>query len=206
MIRFLDRKDLKELINQSADFNKRRYGSFMKWVSYIIILVAFAFALNVNKVLYELYSGVDMVLASDVLLTLIFMGVVAVIVTGYLLAVVHNLRYLLTAIEFQITMFSGAVRASTEFFLIANSRNTIVYADRNAIDIFSKEHLHTVEEFLKHDVLNEEDKQKIREVIASGIQQKFTITYTDAAGNEKTTQVSILPIDKPKGYFVIKGH
>lgn len=205
MIRFADRKDTIKLIKQSSDFNKRRYGSILKWTAYFILAIAFAIALNVNRTLYDVYSGVDMVLASDVLLTILFMATIASVVICYLLIAIKRLQYLLNAVEFQSALLSSAARSNTKFLMILSPQGDIVYADRDAMSIFSDSHLHDINDFLESSIVSDADKGTIRNAIATSVAHNFSVIYKDKKNQQSTTMMVIAPLDKPKGYFLIKG-
>lgn len=204
MVRFVDRSDRKQLIKESTDFYNRHYGSFILWVAYALIISTLAISLHVNKVVYGIYSGLDTVPSGDVMLSIIFMVMVTLIVTGYLLIVIYNLRSLLTAVEFQNAMFAGGMRINTEFAVICNTKHTIVYVDMNALEIFGEKNVDHLPGILAHEGFAEGDKEKIKAAIAAGATEKVPMSYT-RNGNKHIVVIHITPLSKPAGYFLIKA-
>lgn len=204
MNRFIDRKDLHELIKQSPDFKERYYGSVMKLVSILIMVVAVVSATTTNIFMDGMYIDFDVVKQSKILKIILLLVVVEVVVVGYLYTVICNLRKALTAIDFQVTLFAGAMRTNTVFYIIANADKKIVYADKGATEIFSAKSLESMDALLKNDLMSEETKKKLKHVMKSNEADECKLTYKED-NKKKTCKVLLAPMDKPKGFFCIKG-
>ncbi len=205
MTRFLERKDLSELVKQSSGFAKRRYGSLVKWAACIALLIFFVFSLNINRLLYGIYADIDMVPAEDVLRILVFVSSCALVIIATLLIVISRLRYMLHAVEFQTSIFAGATRVNTIFCIIANEKNKIIYTDSGANVIFPKDKTQTTDELFGFEGISISDKEKLKDAIASGKAAEISMVYQDVNNQHKAALVTLSPLEKPSGYFVIKG-
>lgn len=205
MTRFADRKDVKKLIKQSGNFTKRRYVSIIKWISFCILGVAFGIALNVNRTLYDLYTGVDMVLASDVLFIIFFMAIITSAVICYLLIALKKNRNVLNAVEFQSLLLSSTARYDTKFLVILSPCGEVVFSDRKAPDIFSIPEPKTIDDLIKSKLISQKHKEMMRDTITTSKPYEYSITYPNQKDKGLSLSVLIAPIEKPKGYFLIKG-
>ncbi len=205
MQRFLERKDLKELINQSSDFTKRRYGSLVKWGVCIAMLLLFVFSLYINSEIYKIVSQVESIPSNQVLVTIMFMSTVSVVVIFFLLVALNNFRFAIRALEFQSTLFSSAMKVSSVFCIIANNKNKILYQDRGAENIFPNNQTNSLSEILENDGISVDYKEKAKDAVATGKACEFSMTYQDAQKQQKAVLVTITTLEKPSGCFLIRG-
>ncbi len=205
-MRFVDREDTKYLIKNSPEFRVRNYGSFMIWTSYAFILATLGIALHINKVIYGAFDTQGVNMKVDVILSLIFLLLIMLILLGYVFFVIFRIRSIVSAVEFQNMIFASSVRVHTLFCFIINDEHTVVYADVNSRNIFEEKNTKTFDDILIHDGINAEDKAKLLKAVSSGIAEEVPLLYEEDNGEKKNALVVIDPIEKPKGYFVVRGY
>lgn len=205
-MRFVDRKDKESLIKKSPEFRVRNYGSFMIWISYAFILISLGIAVHVNKVIYGLYSPGGMTMHAHVMVSIIFLILIMLILLGYVFFVIFRIKSLVIAVEFQNMIFASSMKVHTLFCFIINDCHTVIYADKKALDVFSEKNVNIFDDILNHDGISIEDKAKLIKAVSSGVAEEVPLIYTEASGDKKNALIVLDPIEKPKGYFVVRGY
>jgi hypothetical protein len=204
-IRFLDRKDAGAIIKRSTDFKIRNHGSFVLWVSFAFIIVTLGMVLHVNKVIYGSTNNATSVPTSEIIMSVIFMITVTLLLSGYVFLIIFKLRALITAVEFQNAIFSSGLKAHSLFCFVVNTDHTVIYADNSSMNIFSEDKVHNLDDILGHEGISVEDKGKLLKAITDSVFAEGEITYKEKSGTKKTVKIVVDPIEKPRGYFIVRG-
>lgn len=206
--RFVNRQDKDELIRNSSDFKVRYHGSFILWVTYAFIASILAIILIVKRALDStlLAESYDSIPMTDIVLGFVFLVLVMVFLAGYIYLVVNKIRSFVQAAEFQNLMFSSAMKVHTLFCFIANNDKKIVYADNHCVDIFKEENIDTLDDLLKHEGISEEDSHKLLRAISNSESEEVPLVFTDSDGEKRDAMVFLDPIERPTGYFIVRGY
>ncbi len=146
------------------------------------------------------------------------------------LFVVHNIkhyRYMLNTIEFQNAIFANALNHNTEFCVILHQNKDVVYADTRFYERF-REHISkeiSLSKILEVINASEKDKKAFDHALKNktSIQTYISLNKKDRTYNflislepvpdnphvpindERILNLSLVPIARPRGYFVLKA-
>lgn len=206
--RFIDRDDAKSLINSTGDFRLRHHRNFVLWISYAFIASVLLILLLLKYVLgtvLELTEAQSTPLA-EIILTVLFIFLVMLALELYVYIVVKKLHTIALANEFQNMMFSSAMKVHTLFSLIANKERTVVYSDNRSVDIFTADKIATLDELLNQDGLKKDNKETLLKAIENGESTEVPFVYKDSKGKNRDAMIVLDPLERPAGYFIIRGY
>ncbi|QOD38680.1 ATP-binding protein [Candidatus Wolbachia massiliensis] len=152
---------------------------------------------------------------------------VSTLMTLFIVYNVKRYRYLLNIIEFQNAIFANALNHNTEFCLILHRDEDIVYADARFYERF-KDHIDnhvTLSKILEAGDISEKDKKALYHALKnnSSIQVHIALNKRNrmfnflllfepipdnpqiAVDSNKILNLSLAPIARPHGYFVLKA-
>ncbi|WCR58302.1 ATP-binding protein [Wolbachia endosymbiont of Ctenocephalides felis wCfeJ] len=152
---------------------------------------------------------------------------VGTLMTFFMAYNVKRHRYLLNSIEFQNAIFANALNHNTEFCLILHKDKGIVYADARFYERF-KDHIDndvTLDKILEAGDISEKDKKALHNALknSSSVQVRITLSKKNRTFNffllfdpipdnpqvvldsNKIFNLSLAPIARPHGYFVLKA-
>lgn len=115
---------------------------------------------------------------------------------------------LMTATQFQNALFSSVAHLHSSFILIVKANGTIVYYSSNYPQMFggSKHHgLSSLDTLLDGQNIEAEHAQKIRAALSEGRQENVICIMRDVDGNEHNIRLTVHPIPRPSGFFVVSG-
>lgn len=206
--RFIDRKDRDKIVGQSSEFIARYYGSFVIWGSYAVILIVFAILLHIEQALYKPSLNGDSIPTEDVLYGAMILMMVFLMMAGYLHIMIGRMRKAMNAVEFQNMFFSSAMRMHTKFSFILNKVGTVVYTNTESAQLFglNGDEKLNIESILKSNGIKEQDKELINKALEERINEEIAITLTNSAGKKSDAMFIITPMDKPDGYYYIRGY
>jgi len=204
--RFVDRKDLKKLIKQSKDFNVRNHLPLGVWLIFGLIMLIIGGIVYFNRLAY----GVDDSHFTSPLIegyySILFLLTICMVLSGILLLSIVKLNKFLAGVEFQSALFSSSLRVHTVFSCIVNEKHAIVYADNNLRKIMSNGKISSLSDILGCEGFSLEDKGKVIQAVAEGRSEEVPFSFKDSSGKKQGAMVVIDPLDKPKGYFIIRGY
>ncbi len=140
---------------------------------------------------------------------------------------VKHYRYLLNIIEFQNAIFANALNHNTEFCLILHKNEDVVYADARFYERF-KDYIDndvTLGKILEVGDISEKDKKALYHALKnnSSVQVRIVLSKKSrissflllcesipdnpqiAINSNKILNLSLAPIARPHGYFVLKA-
>jgi len=217
--RFVDRKDKKDLIKKS-DFKPRKHGiSLLKiFLAFLIILFATTFLLgSLISDLYDLKTSEVAETASKVFSifpsagnTIAILGVVVLCAMAVGIAAVYfiyRIRETVMETEFQNMVFANCMRINSDFCLIINNEKKALYSDYNFIQAFAsfgEDNTDSFDRLLASQGFSPEDEKSFKGAIQAGEPAviPFVLKSDDST---KSMEVTIDPITRPEGFFLIKG-
>lgn len=206
--RFVDRDDTLKLIRSATDFKSRRHHSFVLWITYAFIASVLCILLLMKYVLGSLLETTDAkaIPFHDIILAVVFIFLVMLALELYVYVVVRRLSTIALANEFQNLMFSSAMKVHTLFSLIANKDHTVVYSDNRSVDIFTADKIATLDELFVQEGLKPEAREELMKAITEGHSTEVAFTYKDSKGKTRDAIIVLDPLERPLGYFIIRGY
>ena len=102
--------------------------------------------------------------------------------------------------EFQNALFANALKKDTEFFLIINQNEEIIYNDTR-----SKIECSNLKTFLNKLHLSDEKKKYIIDAISNKSACHVQLTFSEFLLNNPIIQLELVPLNRPDGYFVLRA-
>ncbi len=153
---------------------------------------------------------------------------VSILTTLFMMYNVKRYRYLLNTIEFQNAIFANALNHNTEFCLILHKDEGIIYADARFYERF-KDHIDddiTLDKILEIGDVSEADKKVLYHALKNNSSVQVCISLNKknrvsnflllfepipdnpqiAINSNKILNLSLVPIARPDGYFVLKSN
>lgn len=208
--RYIDNKK-----ENRVDFILRNYGMSIIVMAVITFLPPIAISVLYFSNVYSQHVNIEINLLISTLMTLF---------------VVYNIKrykYLLNIIEFQNAIFANALNHNTEFCLILHKDEGIIYADARFYERF-KDHINddvTLDKILEAGDVSEKDRKSLYHALRNNTSIKICISLSKksrishflllsepipynpqiAINSNKTLNLSLAPIARPNGYFVLKA-
>ncbi|WP_264683717.1 response regulator [Wolbachia endosymbiont (group B) of Xestia c-nigrum] len=208
--RYIDNKK-----ENRVDFILRNYGMSIIVMAVIMFLPPIAISVLYFSNVYSQHVNIEINLLISILMTLF---------------VVYNIKrykYLLNIIEFQNAIFANALNHNTEFCLILHKDEGIIYADARFYERF-KDHINddvTLDKILEAGDVSEKDRKSLYHALRNNTSVKVCISLSKksrisnflllsepipdnpqiAINSNKTLNLSLAPIARPNGYFVLKA-
>ncbi|WP_353278368.1 response regulator [Wolbachia endosymbiont (group B) of Longitarsus flavicornis] len=208
--RYIDNKK-----ENRVDFILRNYGMSIVVMAVIMFLPPIAISVLYFSNVYSQHVNIGINLLISTLMTLF---------------VVYNIKrykYLLNIIEFQNAIFANALNHNTEFCLILHKDEGIIYADARFYERF-KDHINddvTLDKILEAGDVSEKDRKSLYHALRNNTSVKVCISLSKksrisnflllsepipdnpqiAINSNKTLNLSLAPIARPNGYFVLKA-
>ncbi|MCA7010056.1 response regulator [Wolbachia endosymbiont of Tribolium confusum] len=208
--RYIDNKK-----ENRVDFILRNYGMSIIVMAVIMFLPPIAISVLYFSNVYSQHVNIEINLLISTLMTFF---------------VVYNIKrykYLLNIIEFQNAIFANALNHNTEFCLILHKDEGIIYADARFYERF-KDHINddvTLDKILEAGDVPEKDRKSLYHALRNNTSVKVCISLSKksrisnflllsepipdnpqiAINSNKTLNLSLAPIARPNGYFVLKA-
>lgn len=165
----------------------------------IVFLSAFDF------ICFSAYLTGDTTVNSGFIFVLIIsIGVLA----GATFFFLNRFRKLILVTEFQTAMLASAAQIGTRFCFIVNTGGTIFYVDPGFQKVFSgflANGCLTFMELLDFTQVPEEQKQRIFTSLQQKKSDNIILSFNGSDGEAVTTVTTIDVIQRPSGYFIIRG-
>ncbi|CCF78223.1 signal transduction histidine kinase and receiver [Wolbachia endosymbiont of Onchocerca ochengi] len=152
---------------------------------------------------------------------------VSTLMTLFIIYNAKRHRYLLSITEFQNAIFASALNHNTEFCLILHKDEGVIYADARFYERF-KEYIDnnvTLDKLLEAGNISEKDKKALYNALKNNSSTQVRIALSKknkisnflllfdpisdnpqvALNNNKVLNLSLAPIARPRGYFVLKA-
>lgn len=198
-----------------VDFILRNYGMSIIVIAAIMLLPPIAISVLYFSNVYSQHVNIEINLLISTLMALF---------------VVYNIKrykYLLNIIEFQNAIFANALNHNTEFCLILYKDEGIFYADARFYERF-KDHVDddvTLDKILEAGDVSEKDRKSLYHALKNNTSVKVCISLSKknrisnflllsepipdnpqiAINSNKILNLSLSPIARPDGYFVLKA-
>ncbi len=208
--RYIDNKK-----ENRVDFILRNYGMSIIVIAAIMLLPPIAISVLYFSNVYSQHVNIEINLLISTLMALF---------------VVYNIKrykYLLNIIEFQNAIFANALNHNTEFCLILYKDEGIIYADARFYERF-KDHIDddvTLDKILEAGDVSEKDRKSLYHALKNNTSVKVCISLNKknrisnflllsepipdnpqiAINSNKILNLSLSPIARPDGYFVLKA-
>lgn len=208
--RYIDNKK-----ENRVDFILRNYGMSITLMALIMFLPSILISILYFFDILDQHFNIEINLFISALVTL------------FVVYQVKRYRYILSSIEFQNAIFANALNHNTEFCLILNKNEDIIYADARFYERF-KEHIGneiTLNQILEVVNISEKDKKAFYHALKNNSSAQICISLSKknkvsnflllfepipdnpqiAMNDNKTLNLSFSPIARPSGYFVLKA-
>lgn len=208
--RYIDNKK-----ENRVDFILRNYGMSIIVMAVIMFLPPIAISVLYFSNVYSQNVNIEINLLTSTLM---------------ILFVIYNIKrykYLLNIIEFQNAIFANALNHNTEFCLILHKDEGIIYADARFYERF-KDHINddvTLDKILEAGDVSEKDRKSLYYALRNNTSVQVCISLSKksrvsnflllsepipdnpqiAINSNKTLNLSLAPIARPNGYFVLKA-
>lgn len=200
MTRFIDRKNVLELINKHPEFKLRKHNILTLSLAAIFLIVIFAILFFINYIITNtVYLPEKEVIPYTKLVFYTYyigLSVLILAVATYLLVV--KMVFLNHITEFQNMILSSLIKVNTKLFVVLNEEQKIVYADGQkdvaaaGIDIKTFDGLSSLGGFKKDDFAK----------IEQSLKSKKPVTVPYKSKNLKA-DVTLEFIDRPINYAVL---
>ncbi|QKX02273.1 response regulator [Wolbachia endosymbiont of Dirofilaria (Dirofilaria) immitis] len=198
-----------------VDFILRNHGMSIVFIAIIMTLPSVMISALYFFDVYDWHVNIEINMLVSILMTL------------FMIYNAKRYRYLLGITEFQNAIFASALNHNTEFCLILHKDEGVVYADARFYERF-KEHIDndvTLDKLLKAGNVSEKDTKALYDALKnnSSVQVRITLDKKNktsnflllfdpisdnpqiALDNNKILNLSLAPIARPHGYFVLKA-
>ncbi|MGL9717915.1 MAG: ATP-binding protein [Wolbachia sp.] len=198
-----------------VDFILRSHGMSIIFMAVIMLLPPIVISALYFFGIYDQHINIEINLLVSTLMTL------------FVIYNVKRYRCLLNIIEFQNAIFANALNHNTEFCLILHKDEGVVYADARFYERF-KDYIDsdvTLSKICEAGDISEQDKKALYHALKnnSSIQVRITLNKKSrtsnflllfdpipdnpqvAIGGNKVLNLSLAPIARPHGYFVLKA-
>ncbi|MGL9718629.1 MAG: ATP-binding protein [Wolbachia sp.] len=198
-----------------VDFILRNHGMSIIAMAVIMFLPPVVISTLYFLDIYDQHTNIEINLLVSTLMTL------------FVVYHVKRYKYLLNIVEFQNAIFANALNHNTEFCLILHRDDGIVYADARFYERF-KDHIDndvTLDKILEVGNISEKDRKALHHALKnnSSVQVSIALNKKDKISNfllllepvpdnpqvvissNKALNLSLAPIARPHGYFVLKA-
>lgn len=117
-------------------------------------------------------------------------------------------RDMLLAAEFQNALFSAAARLKTKFVMIVKQDGTIFYYDRGFQDVFPETTSRgtlMVDKIFNNKQITPAESAKFQSALEQGRTETVFVTLTNADGSEQKVIITIDPLPRPSGFYIVRG-
>lgn len=181
---------------EGHDFMDRHHSPPSKLL-YVVFLAAFAGIFAAAQYIPQMGGPVIFGFVLFVIL-----AILALATTSY----TQRHRDIVLATEFQNALFTAAANMRTKFSLIVNRNGTISYYSPNYPKVFRdarRKGLISFDSLLDSDGIAADDNNRIRSAMAEGRHDYVLCTLTNIDGEAERLRLSIAPIPRPKGFFLV---
>lgn len=115
-------------------------------------------------------------------------------------------RDLVLVTEFQNALFSAVANINNLFLLIVKNNGTITYHSSEYKKLFANSRkfgLTSLDSLLTSDGISKDDAEKIRSAMEDNRSEVINGTLQDVEGNKHEVRLSLRPIARPNGYFLL---
>jgi PAS domain S-box-containing protein len=115
---------------------------------------------------------------------------------------------LVMATEFENLLFSAAASLGSNFCIFLKSDGTIVYANdatRRMFPRFAYEQNRALENLLDEGKVENIDRDKLFSAMANAKKEVLIFAIADTTGNKRDYIIILEPLQRPAGYFVLRG-
>lgn len=198
-----------------VDFILRNYGMSIVVMAIIMLLPPVVISALYFFDIYDQHTNIEINLLVSALMIL------------FIIYNVKRYRYLLNTIEFQNAIFANALNHNTEFCLILHKNEDIIYADARFYERF-KDYIDddvTLGKILEAGDVSEKDKKALYHALKNNSSVQICIALSKknrvsnflllfepipdnpqvAINSNEFLNLSLAPIARPHGYFVLKA-
>lgn len=183
---------------KNQDFVVRKSGVS----SFTVFLLYTAGFASIYASLYK--SG----LTSEQILPLATSAIVIVILAIFTIIIIQRNRDATLATEFQNALFSSAASLRSRFNLIIKANGAITYYSPGYSTTYGEARrggMSSIEPLLNSEGVTPEDAQKLRNAILHGQSANIICTVRDPHDKEQRLRLSVSPIPRPSGFFLISA-
>lgn len=117
-------------------------------------------------------------------------------------------RDMVLAAEFQNAIFSAAARLKSRFCIIVKKDGTIFYYDRGFQAIFpdnTQRGTLMVDKVLNSKLITPTEAEKLYRALDNNSSEAIFLTFTPPGGEEQKLVITIDPLPRPQGFFILRG-
>lgn len=188
--------------NSSDDYNHLEFEprdtkkGMMQLVGIYALTIALVFGLSINieTVTVPVFS---------IVVTLLLCGL-----AFYTVMVRQNNMDQVMATEFQNLIFASAASHGSDFTMFLKVDGTIVYANDGLRAMFPNMNMDdgaALDVLLEEGKVQPQDREKMYSALVSGKGEKLIFSFSNQLGADKQYIVSIQPLRRPPGVFVVRG-
>lgn len=183
--------------NIHSDFLPRRYLAPFKKIA---PLYALSVVLIIGSLQFQQTLGL---LASS----LVAFALISAM-SAYVYVQLQQSNDLAMATDFQNLLFAGAASLGSSFCFFVRLDGHVVYANdgtRQMFPHFAQSQSNALEAILHEAAVISHDANRLLSAIAKGKKESLIATIQDAKGQRNAFIISVQPLPRPSGYFVVQG-
>lgn len=208
--RFIDRKDKKDFIKLCEDFHKRKHGApIMRVVVYFIVIMLFSIWILNNLISSMLFLPPEEPPPTDAIVRVLGIIIFAAFTAGLVaIFIIYKVRQNVLETEFQSLVFSSGMRVNNDFCLIVHKEKAGFYCDYNFTELFSdygELHHDPFHQLIASEGFRPSDEDLMLNAMENVESAQFTFTLKRKNSGTKKMTLTIDPLDRPKGFFIIQG-
>lgn len=190
----------------SDSFNQDEFGDFIirrrilpVWQLLLLFFLSFA-------VLFVVATNAEM-LGGSIGIGLAIFAVIGPL-TWFTVYFSQQNRDMLLAAEFQNALFSAAARLKTKFVMIVKQDGTIFYFDRGFQQVFpeaANRGTLMLDKIFSSKQITPVEAEKLHRALDGSRSESVFIHLPDEQGQEQRVIITIDPLPRPSGFFIIRG-
>lgn len=209
--RFIDKPENYKLIESSMDFKRRRHGPPLVRVASAFAAVLIATFILLSYLVQELlFLPAEQPPPEGLILAIFLITIFSATAVGvFAVFLIHRVRRIVMATEFQNLVFASSMRIGAAFCLIVHKERTGVYCDYDFNEMFAPFGYHAGDPFrqlLASEGFKREDEERLLKVLEEGHASAFDFSLKRPDGLPHKMTVKVEPIERPAGFFIIRGY
>lgn len=197
-------------MKSSPDFYFRKHWPNLTVVMFIFIglLLFSVYMLNNLMQLLLFWPDAKAPPSAEIKKVMGIVSICALLAGAFAVYIIYRVRENILETEFQNLIFAGCMRLNSQFSLIVHREKTGIYCDYNFSKMFSSYgHIHDpFHRLLASEGFGVDSEKALIRALEKGKAEDFTFTLKKKNGSVKKIKVSLEPIDRPAGFFLLRGH
>ncbi len=180
------------------DFVPRHYSSVI-WALVVAYAIALCLIIGIN--IFIVSNGNDLLGISAIIIVIGALAFYSILQKQRNLDLVH-------ATEFENALLSGAAAVGSRFYLIIRGDGTVVYSSYGLRLMFPQFHANeerALDSLFEAGGVMKVDRDRIYDALYHGASDRLIFPLRDDSGRDQEFIITVEPMERPAGYFVLKG-